>query len=427
MIALQYSPNRLNDLDTSRILLGLERMSRLMDRLGNPERYFRSIHIAGTNGKGSTAEFISSILDQAGYRTGLYTSPHLERFGERIKTGGEEIAEEEIRLLSMEVEDAARTVPSVEPTFFESVTALAFLHFARKGVDIAVVETGLGGRLDATNVITPLISVITPVALDHCEYLGGTLKEVAAEKGGIIKEGVPLILGRQEADVSVVIAGIAEEKRAPLYAMDRDFGWEAGSEDSFMYHGIFRDIADISCSMYGEHQHDNAAAAIAAVEVLERVGITAGDDAVRCGVGSAFMPGRFEAVPGDLPIILDGAHNPAGTRVLVKALRARFHGKEGVFVVGFMGDKDIGGMVKELSPVASKMIFTRPDQERAFDPEGGTGYIRECTAGVEVEILVDMERAIKEGIDLLKDETFLVVTGSLYTVGEARRILGRRR
>ena len=413
----------IDKMDQMQIDLGLERMLQLMERLGNPHRQFKSIHIAGTNGKGSTAVFIASILKEGGYKTGLYTSPHLEKFNERVQISGELIADHEVESISAEIKSAAKGLPAGELTYFELTTALAFLYFARKKVDLAVIEVGLGGRLDATNIISPLLSVITPVALDHADYLGSTLSSVAAEKGGIIKKEVPFIIGRQEKEVEGILRKIGSDKASKVYSLNSDFDFMEAGDGIFDFRGLEGNIKGLQTSLYGRHQMENAALALAAVEVLNRYQYSIDESALREGIKGAFWPGRFEVLSEDPHIILDGAHNPAGARRLAEALNEKFGGDKGVLVAGFMDDKDYCGMLKELSPCASHLILTKPQQERSFDPQMAMEGARKIANHSNVIVIPSMKDAINEGIMLAKDKRFIIITGSLYGVGEARGIL----
>jgi len=413
----------LDRLDPSHIDLELERMLQLVERLGNPQLDFRSVHIAGTNGKGSTAAFISSVLGKAGYKTGLYTSPHLERFSERIKIDGAEISVDAIDAISKEVKAAGESLPAGEPTYFEFTTALAFVYFARQDVDIAIIETGLGGRLDATNIISPLVSIITPISLDHMEHLGDTIEEVAAEKGGIIKGGTAVIIGRQEDASLKVLEQIARDNKAEVLLFDREFHIGNLSADAFDYFGIKRQIKGIEISMYGVYQKENASLALACLERLAIDGYRVNDDLLLGGIKDTFWPGRFEIISKAPAFILDGAHNPAAAKELAKSLKSRFNGDRGVFVLGFMGDKDIDAMLAEFAPLASEIILTKPAGDRAFDPAAEAPEIKNLRKYSKVTVIPEMKEAIDKGIMLAKEKSFIIITGSLYMVGEARGIL----
>jgi len=419
----------LNSLDPSRIDLGLDRMFQVMERLGNPHLSFKSVHIAGTNGKGSTAAFLSAILTSAGYKTGLYTSPHLERFSERIRIGAEEISDHHLSVLSGEVDEAAENLPAGELTYFEHATALAFLHFAREKVDIAVIETGLGGRLDATNIITPLVSVITPVALDHAEYLGTDINVIAEEKGGIIKAGVPLVIGPQEGAVAPLLEDIATKQRADALVYGRDFESIEGGEDAFHYRGPSGELKGITLPLHGRHQKENAAVALAAVGLLAHQGFDVNRQAERRGLEQTLWPGRFEIVSKGPDIILDGAHNPAGMQRLAGTMEERYCGKKGVVVAGFLADKDVEGMLSLLAPLAHCLILTRPECERAFDPEREMRYKKGLPDNVRCRVVADAGTALEEGRTLMhsSDAPFLLVAGSLYLVGTAKKYFRENR
>lgn len=410
-------------LDPSHIDLGLERMLQLMERLGNPHLEIKTVHIAGTNGKGSTAAFISSVLTTAGYKTGLYTSPHLERFSERIKINGVEISEDAIDAISDAVKAAGASLPAGEPTYFEFTTAIAFLYFAKEQVDIAIIETGLGGRLDATNIISPFVSIITPISLDHMDYLGDKIEEVAAEKGGIIKDETAVIIAKQEDASLKVLQQIAKDNNAEVFLIGRDFSIGNLSANGFDYCGMKSQIKGIEISMYGDYQKENASLALACIERLAVDGYKVKDNHLLSGIKGTFWPGRFEIISDDPEIILDGAHNPAAAKGLANSLKTRFNGGRGIFVLGFMGDKEIEAMLAEFAPIASGIILTKPAGDRAFDPAAATPEVVNSLPDSKVTVIPDMKEAIDEGIMLAKEKSFIIITGSLYVVGEARAIL----
>nr|MDA8422316.1 bifunctional folylpolyglutamate synthase/dihydrofolate synthase [Nitrospiraceae bacterium] len=343
------------------IKLGLENSIRLMELMGNPQEKFRTVHIAGTNGKGSTSACIASMLQAAGYRVGLYTSPHLVSFTERIKINGAPIPEAAVVALAQRVRReyhgfaAGGAVPG-SPTFFEVTTAIAFRYFADQGVDIAVIEVGMGGRLDSTNVITPLVSVITNIDLEHTEFLGNTLERIAAEKAGIVKAGVSLVTGATQADVIRVIEREAGGKRAPVYRLSRDFQPEhiaPGIEQVFDYRGLQAAYQGLRLSLLGRYQVDNACCALAAVECLRGSGIVVDEPALRQGLAQARWEGRLERVAQRPDIYLDGAHNPASARKLAEAVRdlKKYYSRL-VLVIGILGDKDYHGILSELISLA---------------------------------------------------------------------------
>jgi dihydrofolate synthase/folylpolyglutamate synthase len=418
------------------IKLGLDNTRRLMSLLGGPQN-FRSVHVAGTNGKGSVSAMIASVLETAGYKVGLFTSPHLVSFTERIRINNVEISEHEVVELTNEVreiveEDKERYQPDFSPTFFEFVTATGFLYFKRKGVEWAVVETGMGGRLDATNVLTPEVSVITGIGYDHKEFLGRTLKEIAGEKAGIIKEGVPVVSSSQEPDVMKVITEKAAEKKTPLFVYGEDFSSRVKDSDmrgiTFDYEGGER-LRDIKVPLCGMHQMENASVAIKAAELIMKKETVAYEH-VREGLSGIKWPGRMELIKDSghgCDILIDGAHNPSASEALARSLKEYFlpSYETVILVIGIMGDKDMTGIMRPLLPVASEIIFTAPDYERAASPERLQEYASAMGFGSKVT------HSVKEALELVETtargssrKTVAVITGSFYTIGEAKLLLG---
>jgi dihydrofolate synthase/folylpolyglutamate synthase len=403
------------------IKLGLDTPRKLLSAFGNPQDSFRSVHISGTNGKGSTAAMLSAMLTQAGKRTGLFTSPHLVSFTERIRVDGAEITEEEVIALAEEIRGKTE---GLSPTFFEVVTALGFVYFKRKGVDWAVVETGMGGRLDATNVIRPEATVITRIALDHREFLGGSLREIAGEKAGIIKEGVPVVTAPQEPPAMEVINRMAKEKGSPVYVAGRDFSFKVRTEEPFGvrfgYQSGNLSLPEIALALPGTYQALNASLAIKAFELVSADAPKAGD-IIKEALRSIRWPGRLELVAEDPPVVIDGAHNPAAAEALASALKAGLlkDGRKMVLVMGIMADKDLEGIMRPLLPLASEVILTAPDYGRAAPPEelarraGALGF-RARTAP-----------SVREALRTARAFNSLVlITGSFYTIGEAKEALG---
>ena len=340
----------LDSLDKFGINLGLERIERLMKALGDPQLRFQSIHVAGTNGKGSTCAMIASILKEAGHKVGLYTSPHLFDYPERIKINGNDISRRDFERGLAKIRKISRAWPE-QPTVFEVLTALAFWYFAEKKIDYAVVEVGMGGRLDATNVITPLVSVITNIDLEHKAVLGNTLAKIAIEKGGIIKPRVPVITGEEKPEVLPVLRHQAEKKGSVLIQVNsRGAGLRSG--------------------LIGEHQKINAACALAAVRLA---GIKASKAAILRGLVKTKWPARFQVVAKKPLTIIDGAHNPAGMATLVATLRSAYPGHKFTFIIGAQGDKDAAGMLRLIGPLAKKVIITRSSHRQAATQLGGTG------------------------------------------------------
>ncbi len=412
------------------IKFGLSNSVQLMGLMDNPQQRFRSIHIAGTNGKGSTAAFLAGMLKEAGYRVGLYTSPHLVSFTERIRINGVPITEERVVGLAERVRARYEHVPSAEggpliPTFFEVTTAMAFACFAEERVDIAVVEAGMGGRLDSTNVIVPLASVITNIDLEHTEFLGTTLGQIAAEKAGIIKPGVPVVTGAIQPEAIAVIEQQARLAGSPVFRMPRDFGAEqmaTGPEQGFDYRGIVARLPHLRIAMLGRHQVGNACFALAAAECIGKAGVTISEAALRAGLADALWEGRLERVAQRPDIYLDGAHNPASAQVLAEALRdlkRSYHRM--VLVVGILKDKDYRGILDRLVPLADRVVVTRPNYSRALDTAALAAEIsalhRDVASAGSVAEAIDLARREARGDDLI------IITGSLYTVGDARAML----
>jgi dihydrofolate synthase/folylpolyglutamate synthase len=423
------------------IKLGLDNTNRLLSLLDNPQQSFTSIHVAGTNGKGSTSAMMASVLRTAGFRVGLFTSPHLVSFTERIRVNNAEVEESEVVELTREVRDvvereehsALSTHGPFSPTFFEFVTAMAFLYFRRRGVEWAVVETGMGGRLDATNVLIPRISVITNISYDHREFLGRTLKEISSEKAGIIKSGIPVISSAQEPEAMEVITAKASEKKSDLFVYGKDFTSHPGRVDmhgvTFDYRGRER-LNDLYVPLPGIYQIENASLAIKAMElIMERESITY--DVIREGMRHTRWQGRLELMRKEgctYDILIDGAHNPSASRTLADSLKRYFTPSYGrtILILGIMGDKDIQGIMEPLLPVPSEIIVTAPDYERAAPPEKLAEYARGMGFASRIT------HSVKEAIDLAvktagnsPQKTLLVITGSFYTIGEAKMYLGQ--
>ena len=349
--AYQTSLNYLYGLEKFGMIFGLTHVQRILDAIGNPHREIQAIHVGGTNGKGSTAAMMSSILQKEGYRVGLYTSPHLVRFTERIKVNGKEIEEKEVAVLTesmrKEIEAAGITPPF---TFFDFTTAMAFSYFHQKLVDLAILEVGLGGRLDSTNVVDPLISIITNIAKDHEEYLGKTILKIAREKGGIIKKGRPLITAATQPQVLRLYSKICQEKKSPYFRVGKEFRYDRGEDGDFDYQGLNRKLWSIHLNLKGVHQALNATTALGAMEVLEDLGYPVSTNAMIDGLREVDWPGRLELVSSSPRVILDGAHNPAGALVLKESLEKEFQYHRLILLVGIMKDKDAQSMLHLLAP-----------------------------------------------------------------------------
>ncbi len=403
------------------IKFGLNRTENLLARLGNPHKTYPSVHIAGTNGKGSTAAILSAILYQHGFRVGLYTSPHLVRFTERFRIDEAEISRERIFEVFQKVMDVVDG--DQLPTFFEAVTAMAFQLFAEESVHWAVVETGMGGRLDATNVLEPDVCVITNVALDHQEFLGTTLSAVAREKAGIIKRATPVVTGARQPVVQSVLKTKCMRKDAPLYRLGTHFRVRRNSAHRFHYHGIHHRWSNLPLNLIGEHQHTNAALALAALEVLESEGkLRLDPELVREGLQNVHWPGRLEVLEYAPTVIVDGAHNPHGVESLRTTLNNHFHYKNLHLIMAVMADKNIREMFRRLLPLAKTAIFTRPRYGRAADPELLRRLARPYIQ--RHYVIPNPADAIAQAKTLAESDDLICITGSLYFVGEIKELYG---
>jgi dihydrofolate synthase/folylpolyglutamate synthase len=399
------------------IKLGLETMAALANRLGDPQRRYRSLHIGGTNGKGSTAAMAASILRAAGYRVGLYTSPHLVEFRERILVNGVMISEEAVGRVTAAVREAGGT--DLQPTFFESATAMAFQYFAEERVDVAVLEVGLGGRFDATNVVQPDACAITTVALDHQEYLGTTVSSIAFEKAGIVKEKVPLVVGRLTEEARGTIERIARERKAPLSALGREFRAD-GVPDRFTYAGRRGRYSDLRCALSGAHQLDNAACAIALTE--EMSGLELSERAIREGVSGVQWEGRLEMLEARPDILLDGAHNPAGAEALAAYLRSMKETRPGsrvIVVLGMMRDKDHKAFMASLNSVADHVVLTSASIARSATAEELRDELEGVIASAS-SVTAGSSEALALARQLAAPRDVICVTGSLMLIGEVK-------
>lgn len=404
------------------MVFGLTQVTRILEALGNPHKDLQAIHIGGTNGKGSTAAMMASILEKEGYRVGLYTSPHLIHFTERIKVNGIEIEEEQVASLTEWMKERIEASGITSPfTFFDFTTAMALVYFSQKRVDLAILEVGLGGRLDSTNVIDPLLSIITNVTKDHEEILGKSLLKIAGEKAGIIKEGRPLITAATQPRVLQFFSRICREKNSLFYRVGKDFRYEPTGERRFHYEGIHRKLWSLQINLFGLHQIMNAATALAVMEILEDLGYPVSTEAMIGGLKEVNWPGRLEMVRLSPRVVLDGAHNPAGALVLRESLEKEFHYDRLVLLFGIMKDKDMKSILQTLAPLADHVILSKPHTERASSPD--LLLKRLGRNGKKAEIIEELPLAIERGLSLTRPEDLLCVTGSLYTVGEARNYL----
>ena len=412
MLSYAETLDFLFDREVERMQLGLERVERALALCDSPHTRFPSLHIAGTNGKGSTAALLHAILNAAGYRVGLFTSPHLLDFCERIRLGDGWIRQHEV------VDGVAWIRSRLDPaelglTPFELMTLLAFVAFARAAVDIAVVEVGLGGRLDATNVLSPLVTTITQIGLDHQAYLGSDVARIAAEKGGIIKPGVPVVVGRMEAESRAVLIDIARRRGSPALVYGTDFRAGGGS-GHFGYRGRAWRHDELPLGLAGAFQVDNAAAALASLECLA-ADFPVPDAELRRGLRQVVWPGRFQIVSDQPLVILDGAHNPHAVAALVSALPEVLGGRRVRLLFGVMDDKDWPSMVPPLARVADQAVVTRVRNPRAADPEAvAAAFAGACPT----RVCDDARAACRQLLDGADPDTAVVVCGSLFLVGE---------
>lgn len=409
---------------------GLGRVEELLRRLGNPHRELKVIHVGGTNGKGSTATMISSILQAGGYKTGIFTSPHLHSYCERYQINGMQISEGRIAEL------LTRLRPHLEkmveegfehPTEFEVSTALGFLYFYEEKVDFLVLEVGLGGAIDSTNVVIPLVSVITNVAMDHMDYLGETIEEIASVKAGIIKGGRPVVTAVDESAALEVIKKVSHETRSDLVDVRRDLTWIVTKStvdgQDFSLCTPVRTYENLHLKLVGCHQVVNAATAVAAVEMLERYGYSFNHETIAAGLAGAVWPARLEMVSINPAVLLDGAHNLHGAQSLREALTEVYSYERLILVFGMLGDKEREKVVAQLAPLATAVIVTKPNSPRAGDWEKIANEVRKYVD--EVYLIENIHEAVKKGAALAGSGDLVCVTGSLYMVAEARELFVR--
>jgi len=410
--------------------LGLERMTGILKALGNPEKGYPCLHVAGTNGKGSVSAVIASILNAAGYRTGLYTSPHLSSLRERFRIGDIMISEEELSEQVWKIRDFLET--GYELSYFEFTTAIAMVWFAEQKTDLAIFETGLGGRLDATNIVNPLVSVITNISLEHQSFLGSSIPEIAREKAGIIKKGVPVITGVREQPAFSVILDRCLELNAPVRQLGRDFDIKGHGNSGIDYKGEFFEINGLDPALRGRHQAVNAGLAIAACEGLMKHGFKVTDTAIRNGCRSVYWPGRGELLMGSRRVLLDGAHNIGGVRSLKDLLGQlnRISGNNGMCRHTLLwacsdegGDKDFAAMLREIAPLFGKIVITEPPGPRipvTLERWGRNDIPKDAI------MEQNWKNALDKALSICSMEDLLCVAGSLYLVGAVREELMKR-
>lgn len=410
----QASLDYLYSLQLFGIKLGLENIRKLLGRLDNPQRKLRIIHIAGTNGKGSTAVALANIFQAAGIKAGLYTSPHLHSFTERVRVATQQIDEAEVVRLTEELRPHAE---ALRTTFFEFTTALALVHFQRSGAEWAILETGLGGRLDATNAVVPELCLITPIAHDHNAYLGETLAEVAAEKAGIFKPGVPVISSRQLPEVQQVLCDCAKELDLPLLQAGRDYAWTSGDQD-LSFRGFDCELDRLQPGLPGRHQHQNLALALAAAVWLQRNAVPISEPALRQGLERTRWPGRLEWLPDR--VLLDGAHNAAGAQVLAEYLEQQ-QLRQVHLVVGLKADKRAEELLAPLLPYVECLYATRPPVDESIDP--GKLVQLAGRSGIPAAQYADPLCALRAARQKRQAGQVLLVAGSLFLVAAVREKL----
>ena len=402
----------------------LRRMEQLLERLGNPHLEARAIHVAGTKGKGSTAAMIASALGAAGYRTGLYTSPHLHTFRQRINVAGKDIAKGKfstlVDRLKPEVEAVNLGHAYGELTTFEILTAMAFTYFGDAEVDFQVLEAGLGGRLDATNVVPAEVAVITSISLDHAEVLGDSLDKIAGEKAGIIKPGSVVVISPQEAEAERVIKEACEEKGARLIAVGRDVTWHKKAADisgQWLTVNGQMDSYDLAIPLLGEHQLENAATAVAALEALASRGVSIPTESIVNGLAKVRWPGRLEIINHEPLFLVDAAHNADSARRLKEAIKQYFDFQRLVLIIGVSSDKDIAGIAGQLAPLSTVAIATRSRHPRALEPPL---LLEELLRhGAYTELTESVAAAVGRALALAGPRDLICATGSLFVAAEA--------
>lgn len=437
--------DRIHEFNRFGMVLGLDRMEELLRRLGNPQDDLKVIHVAGTNGKGSVSKYLEEGLSACGYKMGLYTSPYIERFNERIRYDGADISDEDLEYYGQKVVSAAEAMVAdglYSPTEFEVVTAIAFLYFAGRQADITILEVGLGGIGDSTNVVkNPLASVITSISYDHMAQLGSSLAEIAVNKAGIIKTGCPVIANVPQRDAAKIIARKAYAVGSRLYDIS---GIRAAVSDETPFSQKVsmelyeKSYSDVEISMVGRHQAENLKTALATLEILRKSGAVKLDrEALYEGLKRARQPGRFEVISGSGPaadgaggpnaddrrtpvVIIDGAHNEAGAQALQETMAQHFAGKKILLVAGILADKEIDSIVKFLTKITDHIIVTEPDNPRKLAAEKLAEHVADF--GVAAEVVSDVEAAVHRAKELADGYDVILFAGSLYLIGDVRRL-----
>ncbi|GDX62014.1 bifunctional folylpolyglutamate synthase/dihydrofolate synthase [Candidatus Levyibacteriota bacterium] len=417
----------------------LDRMRTLLSLLGNPEEKFISIQVSGTSGKGSTAYYISLMATKLGYKTGLSISPHLQRLNERVQINNIQIDDEALILLVNEIKysiDKMKKMIVGEPSYFEALMAIGFLYFAREKVELAIIEVGLEGKYDASNLLTPIIGVLTNIDLDHVEYLGNTVEKIAKEASSMIKNKEIIVSGVRQESVIKIVSKIARKNNAVFNLLGKDFYFERKKDSYgklvFSYFGK-RKILNIYLSMFGDYQIENATLAIRTIEILGDFGFIISDEAIRDALSSAYFPGRFEIIENNLSItkstiILDGAHNPAKMMAFITQLHFLYPNKKKIFIIAFKKNKDIDRMVQEIIDeadiiIATKFSISTTYMAFAMEAKDVAEIIRNKNSDINLLIKSSATLSLKKAIEISEVEDLIIVTGSLYLVGEVKNII----
>lgn len=430
----------LDALQMHKIKLGLEAMQLFLAQVDRPETRLKFVHIAGTNGKGSVCATLAELLGRAGYRIGVYTSPHLSSVRERFRIGSDYISEENFAALGSRI---CSILGQEQITYFEFTTALGLLWFAESDVDLVLLETGMGGRLDATNVVIPEVSVITSISMDHEAYLGNSLAEIAGEKAGIIKSGVPVISSALRQEAATVIQKVSAEKKAPLYRLGQDFDYVVHADNTWEWRGGEpfgnRVYSNLRCSHASRVQQENDSLSLAVLQVLQKQGFGVVEQQVREGLQNVQWPGRMEYIELRYPssksdsedaentgkllrYLLDGAHNPDGVKNMAQTLVHNFIYNKLIGVWGSMFDKDMEATLGVIAPLTDKLIITQPDGERSATPEQLYGFLDDDQK-TKVRCITEVTKALASAQQAAEEEDLIVVGGSLYLVGAVRHLL----
>ncbi|SDN56977.1 dihydrofolate synthase / folylpolyglutamate synthase [Paenibacillus sp. yr247] len=412
---------------------GLQRMQLLMDKLDHPERRLKFIHVAGTNGKGSTCAYLSSVLQTCGYDVGTFTSPYLEKYTNRIQVNGVDIEDDVLLRLVNEIKPIVDEIAETEvgsPSMFEISTALAILYFGKVAYpDYVVWETGLGGRLDSTNIVNPVVTIITNVGHDHMDILGNTLEQVAAEKAGIIKAGVPVITAVEPNEVWRVIEQTAKDKKATLYSLGGQFNFSHVSSEldkqTFDFSGPFRNLKGVPISLNGQHQLKNAAVAVMTLEVLRQYyACIVDDEDLYKGLKETRWPGRLEMISNEPRILLDGAHNPEGAATLAAALQSVYRYRKLHLMMGMLSTKNHTGYLRHILPLVDTLIFTEPDFHKKGDAsmlaELASELLHDMNRMVDIVVERDWKKALETLISRTEQDDLAVVSGTLYLISDVR-------